>query len=170
MTSRVNWLLLGSIIERRSYGLELAHRTQRNSAGALSISESHIYAALDRLLERGYIEAVAGRETARQPKLIYKATALGTAHYEDWVVAQTTDQLRNLELWARQLGVFADQPGAALRLLDRIEKEYQGQSRGVPDPGPSTLVTELAAEQRRLLDGVMLEFFAFTRVRFEGDG
>jgi DNA-binding PadR family transcriptional regulator len=175
MTSSVNWALLGLVIDRSSYGLELAHRFQRVYADVLPVSsESHIYGALDALKGRGMIEIVPGTEIGRQPKLHYQATPFGVRSYEDWVVAQVDDELRRQELWVRQLAIFAPDPDAALRVISRFEPQYlRGAGQIGRSPGAAgaasraELVDELVDERRRLAAGGMLSWFRFAQERFE---
>ncbi len=167
MTSRVNWTLLGAIIERQSYGLELAQRTQRKCEGVLSITDSQAYTALDALQARGLIEIVSAGENPRQPKLVYRATPLGIAAYQDRLVSQATDACRVLELWVRQLGIFAKDPETALSLLSRFEAEYRRHGAKAAEVQAGDLVAELSAEQIRLITGVMFSFLEFARERFE---
>jgi DNA-binding PadR family transcriptional regulator len=125
MTSVVYWVLLGLVIERSSYGLELYNRYQRLYADLLPVSSSsHIYTALDELQSRGFIETVPGVGVGRQPKPHYRATPLGTSSFEDWYVEQMDLQRRSLELWARQLAIFANDPAVALRMIGRFRREY----------------------------------------------
>jgi DNA-binding PadR family transcriptional regulator len=178
MTSAVNWALLGLVIDRSSYGLELAHRFERVYADVLPVSsESHIYAALDALKVRGMIEIVPGTELVRQPKLHYQATPFGSRSYEEWVVTQIDEERRRQELWVRQLAIFAHDPDAALRMIGRFERRYQdGAGKIGHSPATSSatsrveLIDELVAEQRRLAAGAMLSWFQFAYERFEVRG
>jgi len=173
MTSLVNWVLLGLVIARPSNTLELAHRFQRVYKDLLPIgSNSHIYGALDALKSRGMVEIVPGTEIGRQPRLHYQATPFGVRSFEDWVVAQVDDELRRQELWVRQLEIFAGDPAAALRMVDRIERRFmQGAGQiGPPDGSAASraeLIDELVAEWRRLAADRTLPWFRFTRERFE---
>jgi DNA-binding PadR family transcriptional regulator len=175
MTSTINWALLGLVISRSSYGLELAHRFERTYGDVLPLSsESHVYSALDRLAARGLIEIVPGTEMGRQPKPHYRATPLGLRSYEDWLVEQVGVERRRQELWVRQLGVFAHDPEAALHVLDRFEREYlkgagqtgRSSTRAVADPR-SELIDWLVAEQHRIADGGMLSWLQSAHDRFE---
>jgi DNA-binding PadR family transcriptional regulator len=174
MTSPVNWAVLGLVIERPSYGFEIANRFERVYAETLSLSgASHIYSALDRLVDRGLAETMPGGG-GRQPKLHYRATALGVASYEDWVVDRVADEQRRQELWVRQLGIFACDPGAALRLLERIQRQYLKDAGQIGrSSGPSAmasrpaLIDDLVAERRRLEAGGTLSWFRYAQERFE---
>jgi DNA-binding PadR family transcriptional regulator len=175
MTSSVNWALLGLVIERPSYGLELAHRFQRVYVDVLPVSsESHIYAALDALQGRGMIEIVPGTDIGRQPKLHYRATSFGMHSYEEWLVAQIDEERRRQELWVRQLAIFAPDPVAALRVVGRFERRYlEGVGRigrSLDDSAAASraeLIDELVAEHRRLAAGGMLSWFRFAEESFE---
>lgn len=174
LTSEVNWLVLGLVIERPSYGSEIRNRFERKYGDVLSLGESHIYGVIDRLLKRGWIEVVERTEVGRQPKTRYQATALGTRTYDDRLVAELAEEQRRQELWVRQLGVYANNPHAALRVIARAEKEYlktagsgapPSRSAGVESPG--VLIDRLSRERRGLTKGGMLEWFQKARDGFE---
>ncbi|HTC58811.1 MAG TPA: PadR family transcriptional regulator [Solirubrobacteraceae bacterium] len=175
MTSVVYWAVLGLVIERPSYGLELYNRYQRLYADLLPVSgSSHIYTALDELESRGFIETIPEVGTGRQPKPHYRVTAPGTSHFEDWYVEQMDAQRRSLELWARQLAIFAHHPVTAINLIGRFRREYlekAGQigrgSEGSVGGSRGALIDELVAEQQRIAAGGMLSWLRFARARFE---
>lgn len=174
MTSPVNWALLGLVISRASYGLELAHRFERTYGEVLSLSgDSHVYAVLDRLADRGLVEIVPGTEATRQPKLNYRATPLGVRSYEDWLVEQVDVERRRQELWVRQLAVFAHDPETALHVIDRFEGQYltgagqAGARLGSAIGSRSELIDELVAEQHRIAVGGMLSWLRSARNRFQ---
>jgi DNA-binding PadR family transcriptional regulator len=127
MRSPVNWTVLGLVIERPSYGWELWKRFERLYGDVLPIGgESHVYAALDALWDRGLIEDVeesrrGGSDAGRQPKPHYRATAEGLEDYATWVIAQVREHNRRSVLFARQLGALAQQPQTALEILERYE-------------------------------------------------
>jgi DNA-binding PadR family transcriptional regulator len=175
MTSSVNWSLLGLVISRASYGLELARRFERTYGEVLPVSgDSHVYSALDALMVRGLVEIVPGPEFGRQPKPHYRATPLGLRGYEDWLVEQVDAERRRQELWVRQLGVFAHDPEAALHVIDRFERQYlkrvgqvgRAGSAAAADPR-SELLDELVAEQHRIAVGGMLSWLRSAHERFE---
>jgi DNA-binding PadR family transcriptional regulator len=174
MTSVVNWVLLGIVIERQGYGLELYHRYERIYGDVLPVSsESHIYHALDVLVDRGMAEEVPG-PVGRQPKPHYRATKLGVRSYEDWVVAQIDDERRRQELWVRQLAIFAHDPAAALDVIGRFERRHLqragqvGHSLNADVTHPrKELINELVGEWQRINDGGMLSWLQYAQERFE---
>lgn len=175
MRSPVNWALLGLVISRPSYGLELARRFERSYGRVLPMSgESHIYSALNRLEDRGLIELVPGTEIGRQPKPRYQATSLGVDSYENWLVEQIDAQQQQHELWVRQLAVFAHDPQAALRVIDRFERQYLKKAGQIGGPAPqiptsprAEVIDVLVAEQHRISIGSMLSWLRTARGRFE---
>lgn len=125
MRSPVNWTVLGLVIERSSYGWELWTRFERLYGDVLPIgSESNVYGALDALRDRGLIEETrkAASGASRQPKPHYQATSKGLEEYAGWVIAQAREHNRRSLLFARQLGALAQQPQAALGILERYEQ------------------------------------------------
>ncbi len=175
MSSTVYWAVLGLVIERPSYGLELYNRYQRLYADLLPVSgSSHIYTALDELENRGFIETIPEVWTGRQPKPHYRVTLLGANSFEDWYVEQTDAQRRSLELWARQLAIFAHDPAVAVGLIGRFRREYLENAGQIGlEPGGSVdgsrgaLIDELVAEQQRIAAGGMLSWLRFANARFE---
>lgn len=174
MTSRVNWALLGLVISRSSYGLELARRFERTYGKVLPLSgESHVYSALDGLERRDFVEVVPSPGIGRQPKPHYRATPLGIRSYEDWLVEQVEAESRRQELWVRQLAVFAHDPEAALHVIDRFERQYlkkagqAGRPRADAADSRSELIDGLVAEQHRIAVGGMLSWLRHAHARFE---
>jgi|SRR6185312_11859891 len=174
LASEVNWLVLGLVIERPGYGSEIRNRFERKYGDVLSLGESYVYGVIDRLLARGWIEVVAGTDVGRQPRTRYRATALGMQTYDDRLVAELAEERGRQELWVRQLGVYARNPRAALRVIARAEKEYlkaagrgkppSSRSAGVESPG--MLIDRLSRERRGLTEGGMLEWFQKARDGF----
>lgn len=183
MRSRVNWSLLGLVISRPSYGMELARRFERVYGDVLRLSsDSHVYSALDALRDRGLVRIAPGKGGERQPKPHYQATAEGVRGYVAWLVEQVDAERRSRELWVRQLAVFADDPAVALRVLGLFESEYAKGSGSVGRLPPGTvsdermeLIDDLVAEHNRLVLGSMFSWLSYARSRFQtlagrGDG
>jgi DNA-binding PadR family transcriptional regulator len=174
MTSVIYWVLLGLVIKRPSYGLELYHRYQRLYGDVLPMSgESRVYGALDSLERRKLIERMPGSEVARQPKPHYKATQLGVSSYEEWLVAQVGEERHRQELWVRQLDIFAGDPAAMLDLIGRFEKQYlKGIAEvaslpAAPSNPRAELIEDLVAERHRLASGEMLAWLHYAEDRIE---
>jgi DNA-binding PadR family transcriptional regulator len=174
MTSAINWAVLGLVIERPSYGHELFHRFERMYGDVMPLSsESHIYAALNALEKRKLVKRMTGSMVARQPKPSYRATEHGIGGYEDWLVDEADYVRRREELWVRQIGVFAHEPSAALRVLDRFEAEHlkkagpARRSAGTRVDSRADLVEDLVAERRRLADGEVLSWLRYAQDTFE---
>lgn len=175
MKSPVHWALLGLVIDRSSYGLELAKRFERVYGEVLPVSgDSHVYYALDTLHARGMIEMVPGTEIGRQPKPHYQATELGVRSYEDWLVAQIDAERQRQELWVRQLAVFVHDPDAALNVIDRFQSTYlkgAGQTRRAQEATTADsrtgLIDGLVSEHRRLAVGSTLSWLRYAHDSFE---
>lgn len=168
--------MLGLVIERPSYGLELFNRYQRRYAETWPVSAaSHVYAALDALRDRGLIESMATAvDGDRQPKPHYRATRLGVRSYEDWLVEQVDQARRRQELLVRQLGTFVQSPPAALRVLSRLERQcLQTAGDGTAATTAATsgsreeLVDWLVAERQRLDVGGTLAWLRHAAGIFE---
>ena len=176
MRSPVNWALLGLVIQRPSYGYELARRFERTYGDALELSSpSQIYNALDTLAKRSMVEECAANVPAhgvvRQPKPHYRATATGVSDYEEWLIAQLHDERRRSRMFMHQLAVLT--PAAALAVIERCEQACLRHARGTPivasaveDPaldGAGGLVARLLAEEDRLAAGMRLAWIEYAR-------
>jgi DNA-binding PadR family transcriptional regulator len=175
MRSVVNWTVLGLVIDRPSYGYELAQRFERVYEDVLPISSvSHVYTALDMLEAKGLIEETPGKGAPRarsgrrrQPKVHYRETSAGVRYYEEWLLAQTRDSQRRSQLFVRQLAVY--DPDGALRVLERYEQECLREAArlsvdpGGGSPGEPLLVARLAHEESRLAVEARLAWIEYAR-------
>jgi DNA-binding PadR family transcriptional regulator len=160
LESPVQWALLGLVIERPSYGYELATRFERVYGGELRLSStSYAYTALQALEERDLVERVAGTGSDRQPKPIYRATAAGMAAFEEQLVAEVSEERRRSRVSARKLAVLAHEPEVALALIGRIREACLKEAVRSAPPSPGTveeldlatrLGVRLSAEEGRL--------------------
>jgi DNA-binding PadR family transcriptional regulator len=176
MQSAVHWALLGLVIERPSYGYELAQRFEQTYAGMLELSGfSYIYTALDTLRCRGLVEEVPGLGSERQPKLGYRATAEGVRNYQQRLIAQMREDFRRSRLFARQLAVLADEPELALDVIERYGQACLEEAGEVPVLEPSDsdqddaggLAARLVSEERRLAMGARLPWIDYARREFK---
>jgi DNA-binding PadR family transcriptional regulator len=157
--SAVQWALLGLVIERPSYGYELATRVERAYGGEVRLSStSYAYTALEALKDRGLVEELAGTGSDRQPKPIYRATPVGVAAFKEQLVAEVSEDRRRSRVSARKLAVFAREPDVALALIGRMreaclkEAVRASSSSAAADEldTASRLGVRLAAEEGRL--------------------
>jgi DNA-binding PadR family transcriptional regulator len=177
MQSAVHWALLGLVIERPSYGYELAHRFEHAYDGMLRLSGiSYVYTALDMLQRRGMIEEIAGTRAGRQPKPRYRATAEGVRSYQDRLTEQIQDDLRRSRLFARQLAVFAHEPEMALEIIERYGQACLEEAAGTSVPSATTdqppdaiagLATRLVSEESRLSMEAKLPWVEYARREFK---
>lgn len=176
MQSAVHWALLGLVIERPSYGYELAHRFEHAYKDMLQLSGvSYVYTALDMLQRRGLIEEIPGTRTGRQPKPRYRATPEGLDSYQDRLIVQMREDFRRSRLFARQLAVFAQEPAIALEVIERygeacLEEAGDTPVQPQPDTDPdaaSDLASRLITEERRLAMEARLPWIDYARREFK---
>jgi DNA-binding PadR family transcriptional regulator len=158
--SQVQWGLLALVIERPSYGYELATRFERAYGGALRLSStSYAYTALQALEEHGLVEEVAGTGGGRQPKPVYRATDAGVAALKDQLISEVGGDRRRSRVSARKLAAFAHEPEAALALITGIREACLLEAVQSPSARPEKsadldpaghLAARLAAEEGRL--------------------
>jgi DNA-binding PadR family transcriptional regulator len=175
MQSAVHWALLGLVIERPSYGYELAHRFEHAYAGMLHLSGvSYIYTALDALQRREMIEELPRRRTGRQPRPRYRATAEGVRSYKERLIVQMRDDFRRSRLFARQLAVFAHEPHMALEVIERYGQACLEEAGSMPvlaaDAPVDTvsgLASRLVSEEGRLAMETRLPWVEYARHEFK---
>lgn len=176
MQSAVHWALLGLVIERPSYGYELAHRFEHAYEGMLHLSGiSYVYTALDTLKRRGMVEEIPGTRAGRQPKPRYRATPLGVGAYQERLTEQISDNLRRSRLFARQLAAFAQEPERALEIIERYGEACLAEAGEAtvitPDASSPDAVTGLAnrlvSEESRLALGAKLPWVEYARREFK---
>jgi DNA-binding PadR family transcriptional regulator len=170
----VQWALIGLLIERSSYGYELAQRFERTYGELLRLSGvSYVYTALDALKRRGLIEEVeVSDDDRRMPRVHYRVTGKGVHAYQDRLLAQMRENDRRSRLLARQLALLVPEPGLALGVLDRYERECLEQAEQAPAAASRTrgerepvanVATRLAAEERRLSLDARLAWVEYAR-------
>jgi DNA-binding PadR family transcriptional regulator len=176
MQSAVQWALLGLVIERPSYGYELAQRFETAYAGMLHLSGvSYVYTALDTLQRRDLIEEIPGTRSGRQPKPRYRATDEGVESYKERLTAQIQEDFRRSRLFARQLAVFAHEPDVALEIIERYSEACLEQAGEAPIAGlaPSApdavsgLAARLVSEESRLAMDAKLPWVDYARREFK---
>jgi len=176
MQSAVHWALLGLVIERPSYGYELAHRFEQAYAGMLQLSGvSYVYTALDTLQFREMIEEIPGTRTGRQPKPRYRATCEGVRSYQERLIAQMREDFRRSRLFARQLAALAREPEMALDVIERYGQACLVEASDTPVPAPgdscadavSGLASRLVSEERRLAMEARLPWIEYARREFK---
>lgn len=177
MQSAVHWALLGLVIERPSYGYELAHRFEHAYAGMLHLSGiSYVYTALDTLQRRGLIEEIAGTRAGRQPKPRYRATSEGVLAYQERLTEQIQEDMRRARLFARQLAVFAQEPEIGLEIIERYGAVCLQEASGAALPPArddaaldpvAGLASRLVSEESRLSMEAKLPWVEYARREFK---
>jgi DNA-binding PadR family transcriptional regulator len=175
MQSAIHWALLGLVIERPSYGYELAQRFEHAYAGMLHLSGiSYVYTALDTLQRRELIEQVPGTRGGRQPRPRYRATADGVRSYQERLIGQIRDDFRRSRLFARQLAVFAHEPEMALEVIERYGQACLEEAGSTPVPAAdapldavSGLASRLESEEGRLAMETRLPWVEYARREFK---
>jgi DNA-binding PadR family transcriptional regulator len=173
MRSPLAWALLGLVIERPSYGYELAQRFQRVYGDMLVLSNVlHVYRLLESLSNHSLIEEIRTNieepAITGQPKPHYRASPLGVRAYNEWLVSQLDEERRRSWLFAREIGMLA--PETALTVIERYESEWLNEpldtatGPGAPAAeGADHIAERLAEEEERLALGVRLSWLKYAR-------
>jgi DNA-binding PadR family transcriptional regulator len=125
MRSTLAWALLGLVIERPSYGYELMQRFQRAYGETLALSgHGRIYTALETLRVHSLIEEIHEESSAptltRHPKPRYRATSQGVGAYQEWLLAQATEERQRQRVLVQQLAML--EPDTALDVIERYKR------------------------------------------------
>jgi DNA-binding PadR family transcriptional regulator len=173
--SPVSWALVGLVIQRPSYGYELARRFERCYGDALDLSStSQIYTALDTLSRRGLLEEYVPRgdpaHPGRQPKPHYRATDAGRRGHAEWLVSLINQERRRSRVLARQLAVLP--PAQALAVIDQCERACLRDAAGAQPAGGGAgedagnggaLAGRLVGEDERVAVAARLAWIEFAR-------
>jgi DNA-binding PadR family transcriptional regulator len=176
MRSSVQWALLGLVIERPSYGYELANRLERHFDGVLRLSSlSYVYTSLKALQASGLVEEVEGEGGTRQPKPCYRATAQGKRRFLESFAEQIREDFRRSQIFARQLAVFAHEPQLGLELIERVRQVCMEEASSTvivasdetPEDLASGLADRLASREYRLTMNAKHPWLEYARIEFE---
>lgn len=179
MRSQVNWVVLGMLLERPSYGYEVHQRVARRfPPELLDPIVSHVYAALNALERKNLIEPVPNRQPdevdarparggvrQRQPKIYYRATAEGDRAFGSWLAEQMRSDPGHGEFVRRlALAACTRRSGLMHELVDAYERECVREAQALPMAGadglparsPDVLVHRLTvAAHRAMLEAHM---------------
>lgn len=74
-------LILRILIEKDSYGYEIAKEMETRSGGSFSMKETTLYSAIARMEKRGLISSYYGTETFGRRRTYYSVTPQGAQYY-----------------------------------------------------------------------------------------
>lgn len=135
--------VLGLVIERPSYGYDLARRLQER-CGAWGWERSGVYSALDQLAREGHVRSgkakspsVSGRSA---PRAIYEPTPAGVDYFREWILSASAPSPVRQEL---DLKILFSGPEFLPRLIEQTwaqEQQCVDQLRllTLAAPAPST--------------------------------
>lgn len=164
----VNAAVLALVIEKPSYGYEVWQRFDQRFGGLLEVGSSRIYQVVNRLLDEGLIEEIAGDggHSSRQPKPRYRATALGTRTHREWLADDLRGDPQRAELHRRLLAIGVDDTHTMLELVGRYEQaclDEMAELRTAAHTAAAALRDRLIAEERRLVLEARLKWILFAR-------
>jgi len=149
MRSPFAWALLGLVIERPSYGWELAHRFRRIYGETLVLTTpKNIYRSIETLRVHALIEEVGEADTeelhARQPRPRYRATPEGVGAFEEWLLAQATAAAQHQRTLVQHLTLL--EPATALEVIERYKQACLAESAELERPAPAAGIARTADE------------------------
>jgi DNA-binding PadR family transcriptional regulator len=124
-SSPVTGALLGLLLERPSYGYELAQRMNERFGPAWSLTTSSIYPVLDRLeseeLIRRAVKDLPGRARQRE-RVMYHATDQAHQAFEEWMSRPVRREPIRAELLAKLAVARPQDAPLLLAALDEYER------------------------------------------------
>jgi DNA-binding PadR family transcriptional regulator len=167
--------VLALVIERPDYSFGLWKRFEERFDEVNPVTKSRIYQVVDQLVTQGLIEAMESESPApRQPRIPYRATALGARVHREWLANAIQQDPRREELLRRLLATGARDARAMLKIVDVYEQACMAtMARGdVPRRLPfadqdAALRDDLIAEESRLTTEASLKFVAYARRRLQ---
>lgn len=173
LTSPLQAIVLGLVIQRPSYGYEIANRCQRLCGSFLRMRYTSVYGALGRLQELGLIEALDPMQSRPGPgaRRRYRAIAKGGREYRRWMAQEISHETERAELLARiasdgRLGV-----ATIRKVLDEYEHTLAHQARALAElrpldtshPASTALCERLVQAERRISVAGLEEWLGVAR-------
>jgi DNA-binding PadR family transcriptional regulator len=158
-----HWLVLALVIERPSYGYELAARYERRFAAFLPLGAGSVYSSLDKLeryemIAQHSIELRATRG-ARGKRAYYEATLKGVNEHAAWLRSPIKDERWKTELLARIATATSIGTAGLRELVDDYEQhaltdfERAAQllpAQDEPIEGVRVLLITLISQEQRM--------------------
>jgi len=114
-------VVLGLLVEHNSYGYALQQRVSERF-GFLELADSAIYKTLERLEAEGCVEEVPRQRSARNARVLYRATARGCEEFESWMAQGSERPFLRDELHAK---LALSGPEDLPKLLAAVEAQSQ---------------------------------------------
>jgi len=153
--STVDMAVLSVVIERPGHGYDIGTRFVSRYEGLYRTSVQNVYANINRLRARGFIEPIdiEGEEPpvtrGQAPKATFRATGTGARTFRTWMAGPISPAAARRELFTRMRALHVLRPNdyhGMLALLDRYQDAVL-RSIGFVGRGPAvTVVDELARE------------------------
>jgi DNA-binding PadR family transcriptional regulator len=166
-------IVLGLVIQRPSYGYEIADRCQRLCGSFLHVHQTSIYGALERLNNVGLIEALDRRPrlTGHRERRYFRVTTEGGRQHQHWAESEIRPETERAQLLAR-IATAGRSGTKGLRLaLDRYERVLANQAENLAEnqvvdasyPSLDALCERLVIVERRIALAGSEEWLAVAR-------
>lgn len=126
---------LGVLLQRESYGYEIANMLERQLGEDWSVSRSTLYRMLKDMVEEGLIESGSPGETVSD-RIMYRSTALAEALFVQWMESPLSAEHGPLQLQARMVVARRrDLPGL-LAVLNDYERVLFARRQEIEETMP----------------------------------
>ena len=85
--SPARYAVLGLLVERAAHPYDVALRFGQRVGPPWTMYRAQVYQWIDRLERDGLLERIAGSDTERSRKAVYRATARGREEFESWLTS-----------------------------------------------------------------------------------
>jgi DNA-binding PadR family transcriptional regulator len=166
--------VLGLVLERPSYGYELAQRFERVFGGQAwewVVSPAAIYKALNELEDEELIEEfdpAPDAATSRQPKKHYRATAKGARMMRAWLETPLPTDPSRAELLIRLNSGSALNPTGLAEVLSAHAATCLDELREIARAPSGSVFQRLVREQRRLTVQAQLSWIDYALAELRG--
>lgn len=166
-------IVLGFVIQRPSYGYEIANRCQRLCGSFLYVHQTSIYGALERLSSIGLIEALdpRPRPTGHRERRYFRVTTEGGKQHHRWAESEFGQETERAQLLARIATAGRTGTRGLRQTLDRYEQVLANQAEALAErqvtdtshPSLDALCERLVIIERRIALAGSEEWLAVAR-------
>ncbi len=128
--------VLGVLVQRESYGYEIANMLERQLGPDWSVARSTLYRTLKTMLERGLLESGSSGETS-SARIVYRSTAQAEALYVDWMESPFPAEHGPLQLPARMVVARRQDLPRLLNALNDYERDLFARRRRIQEGMPA---------------------------------
>ena len=132
--------VLGVLVQRESYGYEIANMLERQLGASWSVARSSLYRMLKDMLKQELLESGSPGKT-NSAQIVYRSTALAEALFVGWMESPLSPEHGPLQLQARMVVARPQDLQRLLLVLNDYERVLFARRRRIEEgmPAPRSL-------------------------------